>query len=161
MIIFIDTTSQNTRLIFDEQFIQFTAEKQAIAMPARVREILSNGVTPTAIGVMTGPGSFTGIRLGIAYAKGLAMGYKIPLIGVNLFDFSLAHIAAINSGRGDFYVRQNAKFEILDVLPSDATLIECYEPADAISLVKKKLNSGHIDEVMPLYIRPSYAEKDK
>ena len=37
-----------------------------------------------------GPGSFTGIRVGLAFCKGLAAGRKIPLIGVPTLDV-LAH----------------------------------------------------------------------
>lgn len=33
-----------------------------------------------------GPGSFTGIRVGLAFSKGLASGRKIPLIGVPTLD---------------------------------------------------------------------------
>ena len=35
------------------------------------------------IGITLGPGSFTKIRSSLSFAKGLALGFKIPLIGVN------------------------------------------------------------------------------
>jgi tRNA threonylcarbamoyladenosine biosynthesis protein TsaB len=47
-----------------------------------------------AIGVGTGPGNFTGIRIAVSAARGLALGLGVPAIGVSSFDL-LAH------GRGD------------------------------------------------------------
>ncbi|MEM1236697.1 MAG: tRNA (adenosine(37)-N6)-threonylcarbamoyltransferase complex dimerization subunit type 1 TsaB [Pseudomonadota bacterium] len=39
-----------------------------------------------ALGVGIGPGNFTGIRISVAAARGLALGLKVPAIGVSLFD---------------------------------------------------------------------------
>ena len=43
-----------------------------------------------AVGVATGPGSFTALRIGLAFAKGLAFSENIPLIGIPTLDIVAA-----------------------------------------------------------------------
>lgn len=60
-----------------------------------VAELLDHHV-PTQILVGVGPGSFTGLRVAIAAAHGMAIGWSVPLCG---FD-SLALVAASAPGTG-------------------------------------------------------------
>ncbi|MBI5303276.1 MAG: tRNA (adenosine(37)-N6)-threonylcarbamoyltransferase complex dimerization subunit type 1 TsaB [Chloroflexi bacterium] len=69
-----------------------------------------------AIGVALGPGSFTGLRVGMSIAKGLAFGRQIPLLGIPTLD-GIAHAHAhqtlpiwtiLEAGRGRMMVARYA-----------------------------------------------------
>ena len=65
----------------------------------------------TAIAVGTGPGNFTGVRISVAAARGLALGLAIPAIGVTRLE-ALAHglprpVTVIEDARrGEVYVQR-------------------------------------------------------
>ena len=47
------------------------------------------GIAPEnldAVAVSSGPGSYTGLRIGVSFAKGLCYGSRIPLIGVSSLE---------------------------------------------------------------------------
>lgn len=58
------------------------------------------GATLSAIAVSAGPGSYTGLRIGASLAKGLCLGYRVPLIAIDTLEL-LAHQAqcALPEGR--------------------------------------------------------------
>ena len=43
-----------------------------------------------ALAATTGPGSYTGLRIGLAVAKGLALAHQLPIFGVNTLDLTAA-----------------------------------------------------------------------
>ena len=103
-----------------------------------------------AIVVGTGPGAFTGLRVGIATAKGLAHGLGVPIVGVSTADALLAGAADIDgpavlllpAGPSDrIAVRQDGRPELLpggtepDLAPGErlvAVDLEGRAPAEAI-----------------------------
>jgi tRNA threonylcarbamoyladenosine biosynthesis protein TsaB len=61
-----------------------------------------------AVVVGTGPGSYTGVRIGIAAARGLAFGLGVPVSGVSTLDALRAEageraIAVIDARRGEVF----------------------------------------------------------
>jgi tRNA threonylcarbamoyl adenosine modification protein YeaZ len=68
---------------------------------ARVRTI-------TKVAVATGPGSFTGLRVGVSFGLGLAMGLRIPIVPLPTLELRAARsdepvTAVADAGRGRFY----------------------------------------------------------
>ena len=64
-----------------------------------------------AIGVGAGPGNFTGIRISISAARGVALGLGIPAVGVSLLE-ALAFgqdgrvLTSISAGRDQLYLQR-------------------------------------------------------
>ncbi|HXL72919.1 MAG TPA: tRNA (adenosine(37)-N6)-threonylcarbamoyltransferase complex dimerization subunit type 1 TsaB, partial [bacterium] len=64
-------------------------ESSATLLPALQTLLVSQDLTAkdiTAVAVALGPGSFTGIRVGIATAEGLAMPSHLPVFGISTLD---------------------------------------------------------------------------
>jgi tRNA threonylcarbamoyladenosine biosynthesis protein TsaB len=78
----------------------------ALAELLRRVDIKMNAVT--ALGVALGPGSFTSLRVGLAFVKGLVLAGHMPVIGISTLDIVAAAVplserklaAVIQAGRG-------------------------------------------------------------
>lgn len=74
-----------------------TGREHAAKLGVYIDEILrENEVEPDeldAVAVGKGPGSYTGLRIGVSMAKGLCYGLEIPLIGIGSLE-ALACVAA-------------------------------------------------------------------
>jgi len=79
-----------------------------------------DGQTPDLIALGTGPGSFTGIRVGAALAKALSYGWKVPLIGFcSLKAFGPGPVL-VDARMGGFYALIGEKPTLIS--PSDPSL---------------------------------------
>ena len=73
------------------------------------------GIAPKDLGLIAvtlGPGSFTGLRVGLSFAKGLAVGLSLPLKGVGTLEALGCHpklsgrrMSVIDGGRGQIYAQ--------------------------------------------------------
>lgn len=89
------------------------------------------------IAVTIGPGSFTGIRIGTAIAKGLAYSLKKPIVGVNELDV-LAHMG---ENREDIIV------PLIDAR-KERVYFSKYRYIDNILLRKEEYKDGELREIL-------------
>ena len=83
-------------------------------MPLLEQTLQDGGATYadlTRIAVGTGPGNFTGIRISVSAARGLALSLGIPAVGVTLFDAlsvdaPLPFLASLQATRSEVYLSE-------------------------------------------------------
>lgn len=115
------------------------------------------------VAVTRGPGGFTGVRIGLSAAKGLALACGCPLLGVSSFDAYAAGVpsaerqgrcllVAIETKRRDIYVQlyhdgDGPSGEPLVVLPQDLTRSVPEVPlllaGDAVARVRPSLEQAY------------------
>ena len=120
------------------------------------------------IGVCTGPGNFTGIRIAVSAARGLALGLEIPAIGISSFEATLLgcgdeDLALLPANKGFYYVGsgpKNAKFLSEEEIDSDRTKY-VYRATPEIQLKNIALltlkKETDFTRPTPCYIKPADA----
>jgi len=113
---------------------------------AQLRRIAQGNVI-TKVAVATGPGSFTGLRKGVSFGLGLAMGLRIPIVPLRTLELQAARsdqpvTAVSEAGRGRFYYLvpggEVALGEPADI-PTSHHLVGMVSPSAEASLQK----AGH------------------
>lgn len=92
--------SLNGDLLFEKS--SFEGPSHAQLLGVYVEEAITiarqKGLTLEAVAVSSGPGSYTGLRIGMSVAKGLCFGYGIPLIALPTLEILAATAALYHKG---------------------------------------------------------------
>ncbi len=120
-------------------------QERLAPMAAEVMEAAGLGFAALdRVAATVGPGSFTGLRVGLAFAKGLALALARPLVGLGTLEALAANVeppgfvaAAIDARRDQLYLQvftDGAPVMAPDVLSLDgaaARLVELYPGGEA------------------------------
>lgn len=151
----------------------------SLILPTLSNLLDEGGVAPCdldGVGVVVGPGSFTGIRIGVSALTAIAYGTGAKRIAVNSFDL-LAYsreddVLAIDAGHGHTYVAKMEKGKIVstefveekdkDTLPKDAITTTCCSVSTVLDKVvrEKWANKDFVTVFEPFYMRKSQAERN-
>jgi tRNA threonylcarbamoyl adenosine modification protein YeaZ len=107
----------------------------------RMREMASRHKL-SKVAVATGPGSFTGLRLGVSFGLGLAMGLRIPIVPLSTLGIQASRsdepvLAVAEAGRGRVYFLapgSNRGLAEPDALPRNLPVAGWLQPATEAAL---------------------------
>jgi tRNA threonylcarbamoyladenosine biosynthesis protein TsaB len=140
---------------------EIAAQGHAALLPVMARDVLAEAaVAPVSldlVAVTVGPGSFTGIRAGLALAHGIALAAGVPVVGVTVGEAladSLPQLGerwlwvAIDSRRGRIFLERGDTVVAvpLDALP--ATEGKVAVAGDAAVAVAARLAARDVDVML-------------
>jgi tRNA threonylcarbamoyladenosine biosynthesis protein TsaB len=118
MLLAVDTATQTLSLALHDgdqlhaEQTWYSPNAHTVELAPAIRSMLTRADVPIAalkaLAVSTGPGSYTGLRIGVALAKAIASARGLPLVGVSSLDalatgqphFQGGLIAVVLAGRG-------------------------------------------------------------
>lgn len=121
LLLAIDTSSSlvSVALLMGKRNVRFREQEmergQGEALVPMIQELFESAHLTmkdlTGVAVAVGPGSFTGVRIGIATARAIAMALNIPVYGVTNFEaysYSLTKpvTVVLDSKRDDYFVQK-------------------------------------------------------
>jgi tRNA threonylcarbamoyladenosine biosynthesis protein TsaB len=108
------------------------AEKLVSLVDAALKQANLRLVDLAAVAVSQGPGSYTGLRIGVSTAKGIAYALDIPLIGINTLQAMAASqkiaegeyvVAVLDARRQEVYT-QTFGDSLQELSPIEAVVLE-------------------------------------
>ena len=148
--------SMDAEVLFEKT--SFDGPSHAALLGVFVEEALSvlkekGRKAPDAVAVSSGPGSYTGLRIGVSVAKGLCFGFGIPLISIPTLDI----MAATAYSKGDSRIVP-AGGGCLYCAMLDARRMEVYAAIYDSTLVPVRLAAA---DIVDAGTYASYLEKGK
>lgn len=127
--------------------------EQTTQVPSAIHDLLSSARITLSdlvcVGVATGPGTFTGLRVGLSLAKGFSLGRSLPIVRIPTLEatafpwtrIGVRIIAVAPAGRGRVVWQRFAAGD--DMPPRNTT------PAELISAVNVDLVAAVVGELPP------------
>jgi tRNA threonylcarbamoyladenosine biosynthesis protein TsaB len=80
--------SEKGEVIFEKASLEGVSHASLLGVfvEEAVKELKCRGLTIDAVSVSGGPGSYTGLRIGVSMAKGLCFGWNVPLLNIPTLD---------------------------------------------------------------------------
>lgn len=165
--------------------------QHSVRLMGAVEEALAGADLPLGecdfFAAVTGPGSFTGIRIGISAAKGFCSALKKPALGITTFQ-TLAYnaegdcLSAVPAGRGFYYVcpfgenkqilsapsradeetlfRLAERYAVYSYFPLPVPYIKA-DPAAGLLAAANGAKKEDFGELSAFYLKKSQAEEER